>query len=172
MGFLNDCWKDLFQVLVALGALGTFGAFILLFKKDKEKQEQLNTLIRIAEIDGKRLKYQAAPKLWLNGAGTRPTENLIQIDLNNKGKRARLLEFQQIQGNFTFTSEYLPYDLDEDTRRYIFLNPIGQQTNSTYYKIAILYNDDIGTSYKMIIEGTGSNVKVISDTEIGTKSIL
>lgn len=166
MGFLNDCWKDIFQILVALGALGTFGAFLVLFKKDKEKQEQLNTLLKIAETAGKRLKYQAAPKLWLNGAGTRPTDNLIKIDLNNKGKRARLLEFIKLEGGFSFTSEHLPYDLDENQRRYIFLNPVNQNPNQTFYKLSVLYNDDIGTQYQMTIEGTGSSVKVISDTEI------
>lgn len=166
MGFLNECWKDLFQVLAALGALGTFGAFLLLFKKDKEKQQQLNTLIKIAGIYEKRLKYQAAPKLWLNGAGTRPADNLIKVDLNNKGKRARLIEFKKIEGNFSFTSEYLPWDIEEGDRRYISLNPINQHPNDTYYKFAVIYNDDIGTPYQMNIEGTGSHVKVISDKEI------
>jgi flagellar basal body-associated protein FliL len=90
MSFLNKCWQDVFQTLAALGSLGTFSAFIFLFKKDKEKQKQINTL---AEIAAKRLKYQAAPKLWLNGAGYRAMENRINIDLNNKGKRTRLTRF-------------------------------------------------------------------------------
>lgn len=166
MGFLNEYWKDIFQVLAAFGSLGTFGAFVLLFRKDKEKQKQLNTLSQIAETAGKRLKYQASPRLWLNGASTRPSDNLIKIDLNNKGKRARLLKFIKLEGEFSFSSEHLPYDLDEDQRRYIFLNPINQNPNLTFYKLCVLYNDDIGTQYKMTIEGTGSSVKVISDTEI------
>lgn len=166
MGFLNDFWKDIFQILAVLGALGTFGAFLLLFRKDKEKQKQLNTLSQIAEIADKRLKFQAAPKLWLNGAGTTPTQNLIKIDLNNKAKRAKLLKFIKLEGEFTFTSEHLPYDLDEGQRRYIYLNPINQNPNLTFYKLSVLYNDDIGTQYKMTIEGKGSSVRVISDTEI------
>lgn len=100
MSFLNKCWQDVFQILAALGSLGTFGAFIFLFKKDKEKQEQINTLAKIAEIAAKRLKYQAAPKLWLNGAGYKATENRINIDLNNKGKRARLTKFENLGGSF------------------------------------------------------------------------
>lgn len=169
MGFLNECWKDLFQVLAALGSLGTFGAFLLLFKKDKEKQQQLNTLIKIACINEKRLKYQAAPKIWLNGAGTRSVDSLIKIDLNNKGKRARLLKFEKLEGDFGFTSEHLPYDLDQDKSRYIFLNPINKNPNDTYYKLAILYNDDVGTSFRMIVEGTGSSVKILSNEEIDSQ---
>lgn len=166
MGFLNECWKDLFQILAALGALGTFGAFLLLFKKDKEKQQQLNTLIKIAGIDEKRLKYQAAPKLWLNGASSNPTQRLISIDLNNKGKRARLLKFERLGGNFTFKDENLPWDIEQDDRRHIFITPNNQHPHDTYYKLTVLYNDDIGTSYQMTIEGTGSSVKILSDEEI------
>lgn len=165
MGFLNEYWKDIFQVLAAFGSLGTFGAFLLLFKKDKEKQKQLDTLTKIAVIDEKRLKYQAAPKLWLNGASTRPADNLIKVDLNNKGKRARLVEIKKIEGNFSFTSEHLPWDIEEGDRRYIFLNPINQHPKDTYYKFRVFYIDDIGTSFQMTVEGTGSTVKIISNEE-------
>lgn len=166
MGFLNDLWKDIFQILAALGAFGTFGAFLLLFKKDKEKQKQLNTLSQIAETAGKRLKYQASPKLWLNGASSNPTKQLISIDINNKGKRARLLKFEHVEGDFSFRDKSLPWDIEPGGKRNIYITPNNGHPHDTHYKIAILYNDDIGTQYKMTIEGTGSSVKVISDTEI------
>lgn len=166
MSFLNKCSQDVFQILAALGSLGTFGAFIFLFKKDKEKQEQINTLAKIAEIAAKRLKYQAAPKLWLNGASSNPIRRLISIDVNNKGNRAHLLKFEKLEGNFSFRDESLPWDIENDNRRYILITPTNQHPHDTYYKIAVHYTDDIGTAYKMIIEGTGSRVKILSNSEI------
>ncbi|RKO70595.1 hypothetical protein D7322_15060 [Sphingobacterium puteale] len=170
MGFLNEWCKDLFQIIAALGSLGTLGAFLLLFKKDEEKQKQLNALISIAGINEKRLKYQAAPKLWLNGASSSPTQRLISIDLNNKGKRARLLEFKKLEGDFTFKDESLPWDIEQGERRYIFITPNNQHPHDTYYKLIVFYNDDIGNSYQITIEGTGSSVKIISDEEIANKN--
>ncbi len=40
----------IFQVIAAIGSLATFGAFLLLFRKDKDKQNQINKLTNIAAI--------------------------------------------------------------------------------------------------------------------------
>ncbi len=40
----------IFQIISAIGSLATFGAFIFLFRKDKDKQIQINKLTRIAVV--------------------------------------------------------------------------------------------------------------------------
>ena len=168
MGFLNDCWKDIFNVLAALGSIGTFGAFILLFIKDKEKQKQIDMLVKIAEVDEKRLKYQAAPMLWLNGASSLPLENLIKIDLNNKGKRANLYKYQVLQGDIELPNTYLPYQLEQGQECLIFVRTLvaPAKQNQIEYKIEVHYEDDVGTKYLSIIRGTGPEVKLISTMEL------
>lgn len=39
-----------FQIIAALGSIATFGAFLMLFKKDKEKQNQIDKLTKIATL--------------------------------------------------------------------------------------------------------------------------
>jgi hypothetical protein len=39
-----------FNIINSIGALATFGAFLLLFRRDKDKQEQINRLTSIATI--------------------------------------------------------------------------------------------------------------------------
>lgn len=41
-------WNIIFQFVGALGSLATVGAFIYLFRKDKEKQVQIDRLADIA----------------------------------------------------------------------------------------------------------------------------
>ena len=42
--------NTIFQIIEAIGSLATFGAFIFLFIKDKNKQEQINKLTSIAAV--------------------------------------------------------------------------------------------------------------------------
>jgi hypothetical protein len=44
----NETIDSTFQIIHALGSLATFGAFLLLFRKDKNKQSQINKLINIS----------------------------------------------------------------------------------------------------------------------------
>lgn len=39
-----------FNIIISIGALATFGAFLLLFRKDKDKQKQIDKLTSIATI--------------------------------------------------------------------------------------------------------------------------
>ncbi len=43
-----DFLNLIFQIIAAFGSLATFGAFLMLFKKDKEKQKQIDKLTDIA----------------------------------------------------------------------------------------------------------------------------
>jgi len=40
----------IFQIIAAIGSLATFGAFFMLFKRDKDKQNQIKELTKIAAV--------------------------------------------------------------------------------------------------------------------------
>lgn len=41
---------NIFQIIAALGSIGTIGGFIFLFRRDKNKQSQIDKLTGIATI--------------------------------------------------------------------------------------------------------------------------
>jgi hypothetical protein len=59
----NEQTELIFNIINSIGALATFGAFILLFLKDKDKQKQIKKLTSISksmanllEVSEKKLK--------------------------------------------------------------------------------------------------------------------
>lgn len=158
-----------FNIINSIGALATFGAFLMLFFKDKDKQKQIDKLTSIAklqEIEEKKLKLSVAPVLWLNGAGTRHTGEL-QIDLNNKGERAIIDDFVLMSGEITLHSKSVPYDLEKGERRYIFARANGSKPISECeYEIEVLYHDSLNNKFSMILTGKGARVKIKSNNEI------
>lgn len=47
---MNDTLNMIFQIIAAIGSLATFGAFVFLFRRDKDKQAQIDRLTGIATI--------------------------------------------------------------------------------------------------------------------------
>lgn len=197
-----------FNIINSIGALATFGAFLLLFRKDKDKQQQIDKLISIAtildaqndslkkqndliaqqvdifrntsllsqqdnesmvklqEIEEKKLKLSVAPHLWLNGAGTRYTSEL-QIDLNNKGERAILDDFILKSGEIELYSKSVPCELEKGERRFIFGRANGsKKINECEYEIEVLYHDNLKNKFSLILIGKGAHVKIKSNNEI------
>jgi len=197
-----------FNIINSIGGLATFGAFLLLFRKDKDRQKQINKLTSIAtildaqndslkkqneliaqqvhifrntsilkqqdnasmvklqEIEEKKLKLSVAPVLWLNGAGTRHTGEL-KIDLNNKGERAILYDLILQSGEIELHSKSVPYDLEKGERRYIFGRAIGNKPISECeYEIEVLYHDSLKNKFSLILSGKGVHVKIKSNNEI------
>jgi hypothetical protein len=204
----TEIMQLIFNIINSIGVLATFGAFLFLFRKDKDKQKQIDKLTSIAtvleaqneslkkqndliaqqveifrnssvlkqqdnalilklqEIEEKKLKLSVAPVLWLNGAGTRNTGEL-QIDLNNKGERAILDDFILKSGEIELNNKSIPYDLEKGERRYIFgraksIKPIIE----CEYEIEVLYHDKLNNKFSLIITGKGTNVKIKSNNEI------
>jgi hypothetical protein len=199
----------IFGAIQALGALATFGAFVFLFRKDKDKQEQINSLAsianhleaqsslmkrsnellslqvdilnkesqgklektevnsKIAELEAKKIRLSAMPRLFTNGGMSRGYEGEIQINLSNKGERAILKEFAVVEGDLVLHNEHLPYDLEKEAERKIFLRSLDKtKTNSEQYKITVNYEDGLGYNYQSTIEGQGAKCKLTGTQEI------
>ena len=169
----TEIMQLIFNIINSIGVLATFGAFLFLFRKDKDKQKQIDKLSSIAktmaklhEIEENRLKLSVAPVLWLNGAGTSPSGEL-HIDLNNKGERAILDDFILMSGDITIHSKSIPYDLEKGERRNIFGRTNGNKSISECeYEIEVLYHDSLNYKFSMILKGKGAYVKIVSNNEI------
>lgn len=51
-----SCFEIIVNIFVCFGAVGTVGAFVMLFVKDRQKQEQINRLTDIADSQNKQVK--------------------------------------------------------------------------------------------------------------------
>jgi hypothetical protein len=195
----------IFQIVAAVGSLATFGAFIFLFRRDKDKQTQIDRLTGIAEIlksqndtwkehnllveqqvdifrntsilrqgdneafqklheiEEKKLKLSVKPYLWLNGATMYGHSGELKVDLNNKGERAKLLEFDLKSDDIILHSQHLPYDLEKDSSRFIFGRSLGKKDiQNCEYEIDVIYADKLENKYLSKIKGRGFDVKLVS----------
>jgi hypothetical protein len=47
---MTDTLNIIFQSIASIGSLATFGAFVFLFRRDKDKQTQIDRLTGIATV--------------------------------------------------------------------------------------------------------------------------
>jgi len=206
---MNETLNLIFQIIASVGSLATFGAFIFLFIRDKNKQAQIDKLTGIAvilesqnetmkqqndliaqqvdifrntsilkgqddvaltqlkEIEEKKLRLSVKPNLWLNGAGYKGYDGELNIDLNNKGEDAKLLEFNLLSDDIILHSLHLPYDLGKGQRRYIFGRQKGNKhIKDCEYEIDVIYQDKLENKYLAKIKGKGANVKIVENQAI------
>ncbi len=160
-----------FSILNALGSIGTFGAFLFLFLNDKLKVSQIDKLSSIIialkeqnETTKEQLRQSILPVLFLNNTTFKPENNEFKFDLNNKGEMARINDIKLISGDITLYNISVPYDLEKDSSRFIFLKVKNTDDfNNCNYKIEVLYFDKMKNRYSIIIEGLGRNVKLIDE---------
>jgi hypothetical protein len=162
----------IFSILNASGSIGTFGAFVFLFLKDKFKESQIDKLSSIIialkeqnEITKDQLRLTFLPILGLSGTQYRAETNELRIDINNKGEMARIFDIKLISGDITLHSLSIPYDLEKDSSRLIFAKVKGVFSTCNY-KIEVLYFDKMKNRYSVIIEGLGNNIKLIEEKTI------
>lgn len=131
------------------------------------KGDDNGALLALREIEDKKLKLSVKPNLWLNGAGYKGYSGELQIDLNNKGEDAKLLEFNLHSNDIVLHNLNLPYDLDKGERRYIFARQAGDKhIQYCEYIIDIIYVDKLNNKYLSKIEGVGAKAKITETKEI------
>ena len=163
-----------FNIINALGSIGTLGAFIFLFLKDRAKEKQIQALTEVVKllaeqnkISEKRLRLTVTPDLWLNGAGYKGMEGELQIDLNNKGETAYLDNIRLISGDIVLHNLAVPYELEQEQRRYIFgrAKP-NKHIKDCEYEVEVEYHDKLNYTFSLIIKGKGAEAKIISNNEV------
>lgn len=161
-------FTNIFAGFNALGSLATVGAFIYLFKKDKEKQAQIDKLTAIAgeltqmkAIDSERLNLSVKPilkfKFMTNGS-----DGTLEIRIINEGERAVLTKFDLISEDLEIYNEGLPYTLEPSREKKIYTRT-KKETHITEceYQINIHYTDKIKNRYITELKGKGIENSVI-----------
>lgn len=154
--------KDFFDyisgTLTMLASVGTFGAFVFLFRRDQDKQKQIDSLSSLARAAEEQLMLSVRPDLYKNGAMSNPGTAQISIDLLNRGEQAKLTEFKTNSEDIFLHSEGLPHMLNKDSERQIFAQSNGKNTNNCEYLISVFYEDKLGNKFQLDITGIGSEV--------------
>ncbi len=161
--------KLLFDIIVAIGSLGTFGSFIFLFRRDKDKQKQIDYLSNLvshlknlSDVENKKLNLLVQPDLRIKNSMSHGTDGTLQIKIENIGEKAILEKFNLISDDIILHNEHLPYVMEKDTERQIFARTkSSKHINDSSYTIEVYYKDKLGNTYKSVINGTGINSKMV-----------
>jgi len=86
-------WEFFFQLLAAFGSLATVGAFVVLFFKDKSKQEQIDKLSSIATV----LEAQNGSMCKQNDLISQQVEILRNISIGGKDNDGAIKELRAIE---------------------------------------------------------------------------
>jgi len=152
-------WFDYVRDTVTIiGYLATVGTFLYLFRRDNDKQKQIDALASLALLSEEQLVLSVRPDLYKNGASVRPADGRISIDLLNRGESARLLKFTSDSPDIVLLENSLPYVLEKDAERLILARAIGKNPNDCEYIIEVLYEDKLSNQYKININGKGAHV--------------
>lgn len=157
-----------FQIISAIGNLATFGAFIFLFIRDKDKQNQINKLTNLVsalkdlkDIENKKLNLSVRPDVKITSTMSQGTDGELQIEIENIGERTTLTKFELISEDLILHNEHLPFVMEKGTERRIFLRIIGKKhILACEYEIYIHHKDKIDNCHISIVKGKGINNKL------------
>lgn len=170
-------WFDYVRdIITIVGYLATVGTFLYLFRRDNDKQKQIDSLARLALLSEEQLVLSVQPDLYKNGASVRPHDGEITIDLLNRGELARLIEFNSSSPDITLHSKSLPYVLEKGGERLVFARSNEKNPNDCEYVIEVVYEDKLRNQYKINISGKGAFVSfdqaVLFKHRHSTESVL
>ena len=155
-------WTILGVITTIVCTIATIIGVNLTRKSNKNASLQQNNA---AEIEKQKLKLSVKPIIKTMGSRVRGYDGLLQIQIVNKGKRAKLIETNVISEGIELQqiNAHLPYDFEEGNSRWLFFESInGVNPNDASYEVHLIYTDEINTKYKTTIKGTGGNCKIIA----------
>lgn len=158
------------------GLIGAFIAFYQLFKKDTEKQVQLNELknqtsqlIKQNELFEKRIRMSVRPLIWTNSSGIRRFEREFHVDVDNRGQLAFLNAIEFLDGDTVeirnWNGKYVPIEKETGnikiTGIYGGLNP-----DEMSFRFLIKYHDTENFKYETEFEWKNKIARVVETREI------
>jgi len=190
------------KTITALGSLATFGAFIFLLRRDKNKQEQIDkindlvsifstqneliaqqviilrdnlimqnkdqkTLLKIHDLEAKRLKLRSKPDLQKSQTGISGSDGTLEIQLINKGETAIIEDIKYFTEDINFINiKNLPFKLQKGN----FIKIKGTTKCKKHIKICeyemdICFTDSIKNKYISRLKGKGKDVKIFEAKE-------
>lgn len=156
-------WILIFNIANSVGSLATFGAFLFLFFKDKQKQNQIDKLTDIFlelqkqnTLSEKKFKISIKPNLYLHGSILSGHSGELQINIHNKGELAIITKLILASNDIISYNENLPWIIENGSSRYFFFRTKGEKNiNDCEYEIKIIYEDKAQNEYQIKIRGIG-----------------
>jgi hypothetical protein len=166
-------WKLLFELITAIGSLATFGTFLFLFFKDKQKQDQIDKLTNIFEelqiqnkLNEKKFKVSLRPSLYLHGSTLNGTDGNLIIKIHNKGETAKILNCLLKSEDILSLNQAFPMELDKGKNIELPFKTKGiKNINDCDYELNIFYEDNAQNKYSLVIVGKGISMKITKDSE-------
>lgn len=164
----NEYSKFILEIITALGSLATFGSFIFLFRRDKDKQKQIdflsnlvNNLNNLNHTENKKLNLLVKPDLRIIRSMSQGTDGELEITIENIGEKAILKKFNLVSDDIILHNEHLPYVMEKGTNRKIFAKTkTAKHIIDSTYIIEVFFTDKLENEYKSIIEGKGIDCKI------------
>lgn len=171
---MSETLNTTFQFINAIGSLGTVGTFVFLFRRDKDKQAQIDRLTDIAtmleaqnDTMKKQLRLSIEALLWTNGGGYNGSTEEFIIDLNNKGESAMIQNIVNNTTDVILTNTSFPYEIEKGANRKIFGRPSGEKhIKDCDIDIDVIYTDRLKNRFLSNIKGTGMHIKIVDTKEI------
>lgn len=170
---LFGLWAAIIGGIAAFVAVGI--SFYQLFKKDKDKQKQINELanqtaelIKQTKLYDKRIRMAVKPGIWCNGSGRRGAEKEFHVHVDNRGEIAFLDRIEFLEGDpvtiRNWNSATIPIEKNgtiKITGNYGSLDP-----DTMNFKFKIQYHDREGYKYETIYEWKGGHAGILETKEL------
>ena len=176
----KDGWDILLIVVSIIGGLaaiiGAIAAFIQLFKKDEDKQNQLKELkgqteqlIKQNQLFEKRIRMMVKPMIWSNGDGIKPSEKRFNVRVDNRGQIGFITEVKLIDGDSVGLRGWKDKTITiaKDNGSINLTGDYGELDPKTMsFRFLIKYHDSENFRYETIFKWESGRCKVIETKEL------
>ncbi len=159
--------KLIFEIIAALGSVATFGSFVYLFSRDKDKQAQIDELTKIVSsltslknIENQKLNLSVRPDIKQTGGGYQGYDGEWHLDIENIGEKTTLTKLELISEGLILHNEHIPYVMEKNTTRKIFARTNTEKhVKDCEFVLNIHHTDKIGNLHIVTFKGIGASIK-------------
>lgn len=166
-----ETWNFIFLIISAIGSLATVGTFIFLFRRDSDKQQQIDKLASISmalkeqiEVQKDSSRYAFLPSPKLTKYDQIKADRDLAAYITNTGKPARVISVRNLGERFSLVQESAhktPFYFASETTLSFTFN-LSNAPNWFYDGEQILfhlyYEDEVRNIYKSILSGKVNNL--------------
>lgn len=157
------------------GVIAVAISFYQLFKKDTDKQRQINELanqtaelIKQNKLFEKRIKMMVKPRLWTNTSSHNDYERSFSIGIDNRGELAFVDDFEIIEGHRANVNKFGgPVTLLKDGSIKLTGSTDGSVLPSKMeFKLRLRYRDQENYRYETVFHWSRGSAKIMETAEI------
>jgi len=166
-------WTAIVQAIAATIAVpGAIAAFVQLFMRDQQKQEQIDELAQQTkalnnqvDVLGEQLFLTYRPRIKSNGGRFKGSSNQASVFLENHGQPAIIKDIYPIEGNrLRIITAFKNHELYKENSLAVVSQLIENKgLKQIFFKIKICYVDLRGVNYEMIIQFNQGVVEILED---------